>query len=64
MVQLFHRTSFNELKGYLLSLTPSEWCKDTGVKHELATITVANSVSGLRDDYDAHRNAIMTWMSE
>lgn len=56
--------SSDEHKGYLFSLTPSEWCKDTGVKHEWATITVAKSVFGLRDDYDAHRNAIMTWMSE
>jgi len=55
-------TSFNELKGYLLSLTPSQWCSDTGVKHEWATITVENTVFGLRDDYDKHRNAIESWM--
>jgi hypothetical protein len=56
--------SFNELKGYLLSLTPSQWCEDTAVKHEWATITVENTVVGLREDYDKHRNAIQTWMAE
>jgi hypothetical protein len=57
-------TSFNELKGYLLSLMPSQWCEDTAVKHEWATITVENTVAGLRDDYDKHRHAIQTWMAE
>ena len=55
--------SFNELKEYLLSLTLSQWCKDTAVEHEWATITVENTVFGLRDDYDKHRHAIQTWMA-
>lgn len=54
--------SFEELKAYLLSLTPSEWLRETGVKHEWATITVENTVAGLRDDYDKHRKAIERWL--
>ena len=54
--------SFEELKTYLLSLTPSEWRRETGVKHAWATITVENTVTGLRDDYDKHRKAIEAWM--
>ena len=57
-------TSFNELKGYLLLLSPSQWCEDTAVKHEWVTITVENTVLGLRDDYEKHRNAIQTWIAE
>jgi len=56
--------SFKELKDYLLSLTPSQWCEDTAVKHKWATITVENTVAGLRDDYNAHRKAIQTWMAQ
>ena len=55
--------SFEELKSYLLSLAPSEWGKETAVKHEWATITVENSVAGLRDDYDRHREAIEKWQA-
>jgi hypothetical protein len=54
-------TSFEELKTYLLSLMPSEWSKETEVKHEWVTITVENSVAGLRDDYGRHRKAIEAW---
>ena len=55
--------SFEELKAYLLTLAPSEWRRETGVKHKWAPITVENSVAGLRGDYDAHRKAIERWMA-
>lgn len=56
--------SFDELKNYLLSLTTSEWRRDTGVKHEWATITVENTIDSLRKDYDVHRHAIEKWVAK
>ena len=56
--------SLAELRGCLRSLADSQWIKDTGVRHEWATITVENTVSGLREDYNRHREAIELWRTE
>jgi hypothetical protein len=55
--------SFQQLKTYLLSLDAPQWKADRGVRHGLWTITVANTVGALSDDYDAHREEIKQWAS-
>jgi hypothetical protein len=50
--------SAQALKQYLLSLTPTEWEADYGVRYAGSPITIRNSVEALLEDYIAHRQEI------
>ncbi len=54
--------SFEELETFLGRLTAPQWGHDFGVRYAGYIITVENSVEGLRQDYDRHREAIETWV--
>lgn len=55
------RASTGELEQFLRSLPPDEWDRDFGVRHAGATVTIRNSVDDLIDDYEHHREQIVTW---
>ncbi|NIM15166.1 MAG: ClbS/DfsB family four-helix bundle protein [Candidatus Aminicenantes bacterium] len=52
------QASAGELKQFLLSLDPSEWDRDYGVRHQGAVITIRNTVDDLIADYAHHRKQI------
>jgi hypothetical protein len=49
------RASFAELDAYVRSLPADAWSADTGVQYRGEATTIANSVSVLIGDVDAHR---------
>jgi hypothetical protein len=55
--------TFRELEAYLLSVDPTDWEMDHGVRYRNWVITISNTVDVLRRDYDDHREQIEEWMS-
>jgi len=55
------RASVQELKQFLQSLDAGEWCRDYGVRHQGAIITIQNSVDDLIADYAYHIEQINEW---
>jgi hypothetical protein len=54
-------TSFQELRQFLLTLTPIEWEADYGVRYKGAIITIKNTINELVNDYILHRQQINGW---
>lgn len=54
--------SFEELELYLMSVDPSEWHTDHGVRYAGYTITIGTTVGALAGDYVIHQHQIETWV--
>jgi len=53
--------SAQELRQFLLSLDPTEWKADYGVRWKGGIVTIRNTVDGLVRDYVLHRQQIEEW---
>lgn len=56
--------SFQALQSYLLSLDPSDWKADFGVRFRGSTVTIEDDVAELIQDYDDHREEIQAWVQK
>ena len=54
--------SYLSLENFIQFMDPDDWTKDFGVRYGEHTITIANSVEALQQDYDQHRQEIETWL--
>ena len=53
--------STQELRQFLLSLTPTEWEADYGVRYRGGMITIRNTIDVLIRDYVLHRQQVEEW---
>ena len=53
--------SAQELRQFLLSLDPTEWKADYGIRWRRGPVTIRNTVDALIHDYVLHRQQIEEW---
>ncbi len=56
------RASAADAAAYVRSLTPASWA--TSVRFRRFTISVADCIDGLQQDYETHRRRILDWSAK
>ncbi len=55
------RASFRELQQFLLSVAPTAWDVDDGVRYHGRPVTIRNTIAALSHDYRHHATQITRW---